>query len=146
MLLGTDDLTGGPSTPINFLMRIGDQKNFDSVAGTYTIGGQRSTGTGAGGNLILGTTTTSGVSSAAVNALINRLFILGGQAATQVGIGGSPVASAVLDLQSTVGALLVPRMTTAQKTALTAVNGMILYDTDLGKFQGYEAGAWINLI
>ena len=35
----------------------------------------------------------------------------------------------------------------SQKTPLiTAVNGMLVYDTDLDKFQGYEAGAWTNLI
>ena len=43
-------------------------------------------------------------------------------------------------------ALLLARMTTAQKNALTAVDGMLVYDTDLGKFQGYEAGAWVNLV
>jgi len=63
-----------------------------------------------------------------------------------VGIGGSPDAYAILDLQSTVGALLVPRMTSAQRDALTAQNGMILYNTTTAKFQGYEAGAWANLI
>jgi hypothetical protein len=61
-----------------------------------------------------------------------------------VGIGNIPNAGAVLDLQSTTGALIVPRMTTLQKNAITPVNGMILYDTDLDKFQGYEAGAWTN--
>lgn len=60
-----------------------------------------------------------------------------------VGIGTpDPAISALLELASTTGALLVPRMTTTQKNALTAVNGMIVYDTTLAKFQGYEAGAW----
>ncbi len=64
-----------------------------------------------------------------------------------VGIGTTtPNASALLDLTSTTGSLLVPRMTTIEKNALTAVNGMILYDTTLNKFQGYEAGAWVNLV
>lgn len=64
-----------------------------------------------------------------------------------VGIGTTtPNASALLDLTSTTGSLLVPRMTTAQKNALTPANGMIVYDSTLDKFQGYEAGAWANLI
>lgn len=64
-------------------------------------------------------------------------------ASGNVGIGTVTLAtSALLDLTSTTGALLVPRMTTTQKNALTAVNGMIVYDTTLAKFQGYEAGAW----
>jgi hypothetical protein len=63
------------------------------------------------------------------------------------GIGTlTPLTSALLDLTSTTGALLVPRMTTTEKNALTAVNGMILYDSTLNKFQGYEAGAWVNLV
>lgn len=58
----------------------------------------------------------------------------------------SPAASAILQIDSTVGALLIPRMTTTQKNALTPVNGMLLYDSTLNKFQGYENGAWANLI
>lgn len=59
-----------------------------------------------------------------------------------VGIGGTPATSGLLDLQSTTGALIVPRMTTTQKNALTAVDGMIVYDTTLGKFQGRQGGIW----
>lgn len=47
-------------------------------------------------------------------------------------------------LTSTTQALVVPRMTTAQKGGLAALNGMIIYDTTLNKFQGYENGAWAN--
>ena len=65
----------------------------------------------------------------------------------QVGIGtAAPAASALLELASTTGALLLPRMTTTQRDALTAVNGMLIYNTTAAKFQGYEAGAWVNLI
>jgi hypothetical protein len=65
----------------------------------------------------------------------------------KVGIGtATPATSALLDLTSTAGALLLPRMTTTQKAALTAVNGMVVYDSTLNKFQGYENGAWTSLI
>ena len=73
----------------------------------------------------------------------NTGIIVDGSA--NVGIGtASPATSALLELASTIGALLVTRMTTTQKNALTPVNGMIVYDSTLGKFQGYEAGAWNN--
>lgn len=36
----------------------------------------------------------------------------------------------------------VPNMTTAQRTGLSASNGMIVYDTDLSQFYKYEGGAW----
>jgi len=64
-----------------------------------------------------------------------------------VGIGATaPATSAKLEIASTTGALLIPRMTTTQKNNLTAVNGMLVYDSTLNKFQGYENGAWTNLI
>jgi hypothetical protein len=63
--------------------------------------------------------------------------------AGHVGIGSTaPSASTLLDLASTTAALLVPRMTTAQKNALTGVNGMLVYDSTLNLFQGYQGGAW----
>jgi hypothetical protein len=37
-------------------------------------------------------------------------------------------------------------MTTALRDAITAANGMVIYNTTLNKFQGYENGAWASLI
>lgn len=51
-----------------------------------------------------------------------------------------------LELSTTTGGLLVPRLTTTQRDALTPSNGLIIYNTTTAKFQGYEAGAWANLI
>ena len=42
--------------------------------------------------------------------------------------------------------LLLGNMTTTERNALTAANGMIIYNTSDNKFQGYENGAWVNLI
>lgn len=61
----------------------------------------------------------------------------------RMGVGGAPAVSSILDLQSTTGALIVPRMTTAQKNALTAADGMIVYDTTLASFYKRQAGAWV---
>ncbi len=66
--------------------------------------------------------------------------------AARVGSAGAPVTSAALDVSTTTGALVVPRMTTTQKNALTATNGMIVYDTTLNKFSGYENGAWVSFV
>lgn len=55
-------------------------------------------------------------------------------------------ASVALEIGGTDRAFLLGTLTTAQKNALTAVNGMMCYDSDLAKFQGYEAGSWQNLI
>jgi hypothetical protein len=54
-------------------------------------------------------------------------------------------ASVLLDLNSVTGALLLSRMTTVQKAALTGVAGMVLYDSTLGQFHAYD-GAWKRVI
>lgn len=61
-----------------------------------------------------------------------------------IGMGtNTPNASAKLDITSTTGSLLIPRMTTAQRNALAAVNGMGIYNTTTNQFEKYEAGAWV---
>lgn len=43
--------------------------------------------------------------------------------------------------------IFVPRITTAQRDALqNVINGQMIYNTTLNKFQGYENSAWANLI
>jgi len=59
---------------------------------------------------------------------------------------GVAPTTAALEIASTAGALRVPRMTTAQRNTITAVNGDILYNSTTNKFEGYEAGGWANLI
>ncbi len=64
---------------------------------------------------------------------------------SRLGIGtDTPATSALLDLTSTTGSLLVSRMTTTQRDALTAVNGMVLYNTTTGAFNFREGGAWVT--
>jgi hypothetical protein len=53
--------------------------------------------------------------------------------------------SCLVELQSTTGALVLSRMTTAQRQALKATNGMIVYDTDLNQFWAYQNGAWAEI-
>ena len=45
----------------------------------------------------------------------------------------------------TEAAFLPTRMTTTQRDALTAANGMVLYNTSLDKLQAREGGAWVTL-
>jgi hypothetical protein len=37
-------------------------------------------------------------------------------------------------------------LTTTQRNALTAANGMVIYNSSDNKFQGYENGSWVNLV
>ena len=62
-----------------------------------------------------------------------------------IGAECTPATSAKLELSSTVGALLLTRMTTVQRDALTAVNGMVLYNTTNNRLEAYENGAWVDL-
>ena len=67
----------------------------------------------------------------------------------QVGIGTTtPNASSVLDVSSTTQGMLTPRMTTAQRLAISSpADGLIVYDTDLKSFYHYNLAitSW-NLI
>lgn len=83
-----------------------------------------------------------------IQALILILFLAVNSAGiAQVGIGTiTPNASAMLDISTTTKGLLAPRMTTAQKNAIVApANGLLVYDTDLGKFNFYNGSAWITI-
>lgn len=62
-----------------------------------------------------------------------------------VGLGTyTPNASAKLEIAGTTGAVLLPRLTTTQRDALTPAAGMIIYNTTTGTFQGYTT-TWTNL-
>lgn len=67
-------------------------------------------------------------------------------------IGGSPGSddlvengSVALEINSTTKAFLNARMTTSERNALTAVNGMQIYNTTDDKLQVYAAGVWVDL-
>lgn len=43
--------------------------------------------------------------------------------------------------------IFVPQISTNQRDDLiNVINGQLIYNTTLNKFQGYENGAWVNLI
>jgi hypothetical protein len=59
---------------------------------------------------------------------------------------GTEVATMTSSATVFANALQVASMTTTERNALTAANGMIIYNTTDNKFQGYENGSWANLI
>lgn len=70
----------------------------------------------------------------------------------EVAIGGTTAnSSAILDIQSTTKGVLMPRMTSTQASAITGVDGLMVYVTDTNGtftsvgFWGYENGAWVKL-
>ncbi len=81
------------------------------------------------------------------NAIVSasNSLVLGGTGANAVKVGiGTTAPAGALDVVSTTGAFIVPRMTTAQRDALTAVNGMIVYNTTTNQFNFREAGVWVT--
>ncbi|HRH54790.1 MAG TPA: hypothetical protein PLN38_15790, partial [Chitinophagales bacterium] len=57
-----------------------------------------------------------------------------------VSIGNaSPTASTAFEVNSTTGAILIPRLTTTQQNALTKIDGMIWYNSSLPSFMGRAA-------
>ena len=46
---------------------------------------------------------------------------------------------------SSSSALSVPRMTTAQRGALSPTGGDVVFDTDLNAYFGYNGSSWVEL-
>lgn len=85
---------------------------------------------------------------------MKQLFIIfllatGLNAWSQVAIntdGSNPDPSAILDVKSTDRGILVPRMTTAQRSAIASpASGLLVFDSDTQSFWFYSAGSWLEL-
>ena len=74
------------------------------------------------------------------------LLMIGFTAKAQVGIGTpSPDATAMLDIVSAAKGLLMPRMTTVQRTGITTpATGLQVYDTTTNTFWYFNGTVWVN--
>jgi hypothetical protein len=74
------------------------------------------------------------------------LLITGFTAQAQVGIGTpTPSPSSMLDITSTTKGLLMPRMTTGQRTAIPSpATGLQVYDTTTNSFWYFNGTIWVN--
>lgn len=59
----------------------------------------------------------------------------------------TPDASAIMQLVSTTKGFIPPKMTTAQRTTLSAsaISGVMVYDTDLNQWMGWNDTSWVIL-
>lgn len=78
------------------------------------------------------------------------IFLWTGQFAfSQVAIsidGSNPDPSAMLEVKSTEKGILVPRMSSIQRTAIASpASGLLVFDNDTQSFWFFSAGAWIEL-
>lgn len=103
---------------------------------TYTL-------SGLGG--IAGSGTTNYIPKFTGSATIGNSLVFDN--GTTVGIGTvSPVASSVLDLTSTTQGLLIPRMTTLQKNAISSpAIGLVVYDTNFNDTYQYTNAGWLSM-
>lgn len=74
------------------------------------------------------------------------LFLVSTSLFAQVGIGTTtPDASSMLDITSTSKGVLIPRMTTAQRSAISSpVTGLLVFDTTTNSFWFYTT-SWIEV-
>jgi trimeric autotransporter adhesin len=76
-------------------------------------------------------------------------FMLNAASAQSVAIntdGSTADATAILDVKSTGKGMLIPRMTTAQRTSIaTPATGLLVFDTDTNAFWYYTGSAWTRL-
>ncbi len=83
------------------------------------------------------------------NVLLLFMLTIGIISHAQVAINtdaSSPDNSAMLDVKSTSRGMLVPRMTTAQRTAIAApAAGLLVFDNTTGSFWFFSAGSWVEL-
>lgn len=80
--------------------------------------------------------------SPGVNNYFAGNLLIGGTAGSDDIVTNSSIA---LEIKSTTKAFMNARMTTTQRDALTAVNGLQLYNTTTDKLQVYAGGAWVDL-
>lgn len=81
-----------------------------------------------------------------LSAMVIAFLMMGLETVAQVGIGTTnPDASSMLDIQSTTKGVLIPRMTTAQRTAISAATGLLVFDSTSQSFWFYSGGLWAEL-
>lgn len=113
----------------------------------------------ANNSIFIGTNTKGGSADNQTNQIVigynaeglgSNTVVLGHSTITltslrgQIGIGtNAPVATAKVQVDSTTQGFLPPRMTTAQKNAISSpAAGLVIYDTDLNKLCVRAASAW----
>ena len=108
--------------------------NTGTLASTAAIGS-------AANNSFIGTTDSKDFAMVTNN--LERMRIASGG---NIGIGNiSPAATAALDITSTTKGLLIPRMTTSQRDAITLpATGLQIYNTDCSMLNYWSGSCWIS--
>lgn len=70
----------------------------------------------------------------------NRALTVAGDVA--IGYTATPSAAAALEITSTTQGVLLPRMTTTQRDAITATAGLVIFNTTTTKMECYDGSTW----
>lgn len=167
----TTSFVGMSALALPAVVSMGAGSTVDQVAGaTFAISLDGAAGGGAIGNLDLcrsiaipngvtaitklsgykfdlpfgdpGTTSWGFYESPGVNNYFQGNLLIGGAAGSDDTVTNSSVA---LEIKSTTKSFVNARMTTSERNALTAINGMQLYNTTTDKLQVYASGSWVDL-
>ncbi len=152
---GSNTTSGNANTFLGYRAGIGNTTGgLNTVIGA-TAGDDNSTGTrlvllgynaeaevdGLQNATAIGFNAAVGADNSLVLGSING--VNGATSNTNVGIGTTTPA-ATLDVTGT-DAIILPKGTTAEQPSVPE-NGMIRYNTDNAKFEGYENSAWVDLV
>jgi len=69
--------------------------------------------------------------------------IVGGT--TPAAVTGTAISGTSIAVTGTAGAMTLNTVTTTQRNALSAANGMIVYNSTTSKIEAYAGGAWVQL-
>jgi hypothetical protein len=154
------NITGNANTAVgNTALRLNTAGSSNTAVGHGALSlntgtGNTAIGEGAGDNLTTGNSNTI-IGRIGGTAGLSGTIIIGAgitermriDSSGNMGVGtSSPNAAARLDVTSTTSGFLPPRMTTAERDAISSPpNGLMLYNTTTDKLQVRAAGSWVDL-
>ena len=94
----------------------------------------------------IGTTTPNEALDVNGNASVSGAVLAAGFVGDVIGDDSAVIVDASSGAITAQNFVQFGSLTTTERNALTAANGMVIYNTTDNKFQGYENGAWVNLV